>query len=65
MPKGTSVSDTVTITADGRTVVDIARLLAKEHIRQMITQMRSKTTVVFTRNPRSRDARQLTHATTD
>jgi hypothetical protein len=39
------VSDTITVTADGRTIVDIPKLLAKEHIQKMIHEMRSKTRV--------------------
>ena len=38
-------SDTVTVTADGRTVVDIPKLLAKEHIQKMMREMRSKTRI--------------------
>jgi hypothetical protein len=46
MPERKMVSDTVTVTADGRTVVNIEKLMAKEHIRKMISEMRSKTHVV-------------------
>jgi ABC-type sugar transport system ATPase subunit len=44
MPRKT-ISDTITVTADGRTIVDIPKLLAKEHIQKMIHEMRSKTRV--------------------
>jgi ABC-type sugar transport system ATPase subunit len=46
MPSRKAISDTVTVTADGRTVVDITKLIAKEHIQKMIREMRSKTRVV-------------------
>jgi len=45
MPARKTVSDTITVTADGRTVVDIPKLLAKEHIQKMIREMRSKTRI--------------------
>ncbi len=38
-----AVSDTVTVTHDGRTVVDAKKLFAKPHVREMINKMRSKT----------------------
>jgi hypothetical protein len=47
MPARKTVSDTITVTADGRTVVDIPKLLAKEHIQKMIREMRSKTRIAF------------------
>jgi hypothetical protein len=50
MPTRRPVSDTVTVTADGRTVVNVSKLLAKEHVQEMIRQMRAKTTIV---RPRS------------
>ncbi len=43
MPAHKTVSDTVTVTADGRTIVDITKLLAKKHIQEMIREMRGKT----------------------
>jgi len=45
MPARKTVSDTITVTADGRTVVDIPKLLAKEHIQKMIREMHSKTRI--------------------
>ena len=39
-------SDTVSVTPDGRIVVDTARLFKKEHVQEMIQKMRSKTTAV-------------------
>ena len=45
----TAISDTVTFTADGRTVVDVGRLLGKQHMREAIRQMRSKTRIVQSR----------------
>lgn len=44
MPREKIASDTVTVTPDGRTIVDMAKLLAKKHIRDMIREMRAKTT---------------------
>jgi hypothetical protein len=46
MSRRRTVSDTVTVTADGRTVVDITKLFAKKHIQDMIREMRAKTIVV-------------------
>jgi hypothetical protein len=46
------VSDTVTVTADGRTIVDIKKLIAKKHIQEMIGQMRAKTKIVSARQSR-------------
>ena len=54
------VSDTVTVTADGRTIVDITKLLAKKHMRDMIHEMRAKTTTV---SPRRRSKESPTHQT--
>jgi hypothetical protein len=42
-------SDTITVTPDGRTIVDIPRLLQKEHIKKAIEEMKAKTTIVYTR----------------
>ena len=38
-------SDTVSVTPDGRIVVDTARLFQKKHVQEMIQKMRSKTTI--------------------
>jgi hypothetical protein len=46
MPSQKFVSDTVTVTSDGRTIVDITKLLAKKHMQDMIREMRAKTTNV-------------------
>jgi hypothetical protein len=45
MPK-LAVSDTVHVTADGRTVVDVRKLFNKQHMREAIRQMRAKTRIV-------------------
>ncbi len=45
MPK-LAVSDTVQVTADGRTVVDVRKLFAKKHMRDAIREMRAKTRTV-------------------
>lgn len=45
MPKQ-KISDTVTVTPDGSTVVDMGKLFAKKHIQDMIREMRAKTRVV-------------------
>ena len=44
-------SDTITVTSEGRTVVDVRRLFAKKHMREMIHAMRSKTRIVTPRRP--------------
>lgn len=64
MPRQGTVSDTVTVTPDGRTVVDITRLFAKEHIRAMIREMRAKTMIV---PPRRRQLQESPrhHSATD
>lgn len=36
-------SDTVTVTPDGRTIVDVEKLMQKEHIRAMLSEIRRKT----------------------
>lgn len=46
MPK-LAVSDTVHVTADGRTVVDVRKLLAKKHMQNAIREMRAKTRIVY------------------
>ncbi len=66
MPERKFVSDTVTVTADGRTIVDIKRLIAKKHIQEMIGQMRSKTKIVSARRYRTTDPASLkNHTATD
>ncbi len=40
------VSDTVTVTSDGRTIVDVRKLLGKRHIQDAIRKMRAKTVIV-------------------
>jgi hypothetical protein len=57
MPERKMVSDTVTVTADGRTIVDMEKLMAKEHIRKMIREIRSKTRVVHRTPGRHEEAR--------
>jgi hypothetical protein len=52
------VSDTITVTPDGRTIVDITKLFAKEHIRAMIREMGAKTIIV---PPRRRLQESPTH----
>ena len=39
-------SDTVSVTPDGRILVDTSRLFQKKHIREMVKNMRSKTITV-------------------
>ena len=46
------ISDTVSVTPDGRTVVDVRRLFSKKHIQDMMREMRSKTRVVRSRSGR-------------
>ena len=36
-------SDTITVTPDGRTIVDVQRLMQKQHIREMLEEIRRKT----------------------
>lgn len=43
------MSDTVSITSDGRAVVDVRKLLAKKHMQETIEAMRNKTTFVIRR----------------
>ena len=38
-----AISDTVSVTADGRTVVNVRKLMEKKHIRDMMRQIRAKT----------------------
>ena len=38
-----TVSDTVTVTSDGRMIVDIPRLFQKQHMQDLITSIHSKT----------------------
>ncbi len=45
MPK-LAVSDTINVTADGRTVVDVRKLFAKKHMQEAIRAMRAKTRIV-------------------
>ena len=52
------ISDTVSITSDGRAVVDVRKLLAKKHMQETIQAMRSKTTFVV----RRREASELSSA---
>jgi hypothetical protein len=42
-------SDTITITPDGRAVVDVRKLLAKPRMQEMIRAMRDKTRFVPSR----------------
>jgi hypothetical protein len=58
MPAQHIVSDTVTVTSDGRTIVDIAKLLAKKHMREMIHEMRAKTRIVPPRPQSGKAIRQ-------
>lgn len=37
------VSDTVTVTSDGRSTVDVAKLFNKPHVRNMVRDIRNKT----------------------
>ena len=46
MATHSTVSDTVTVTPDGKTVVDIHKLFAKKHIRDAMKQMRAKTKII-------------------
>ncbi len=64
MPSSKVTSDTVTVTADGRTVVDIGKLFSKPHIQEMIQKMRSKTKVVAARSYRTHTP-ELNHTATD
>ena len=48
------ISDTISVTPDGRTDVDMRKLLAKKHIQDMMREMRSKIRVV-TRDSRGAD----------
>jgi hypothetical protein len=52
-------SDTVTVTPDGRTIVDIPRLLQKEHIKKAIEEMKAKTTIVYTRRRHIEDRARI------
>lgn len=45
------LSDTVTVTPDGRTVVDTEKLLKKQHILDTMRAIRSKTRLVPRRTP--------------
>ncbi len=45
MPK-LAISDTVHVTADGRTVVDVRKLFGKKHMQEAIRAMRAKTRIV-------------------
>lgn len=36
-------SDTITVTADGRTIVDVQKLMKKDHILTMVAEIRRKT----------------------
>jgi len=36
-------SDTITVTPDGRTIVDAQKLMKKEHIQAMLAEIRRKT----------------------
>jgi hypothetical protein len=47
MPALKLASDTITVTTDGRTIVDTRRLMKKDHIRAAIQAMQSKTVVVY------------------
>jgi hypothetical protein len=44
-------SDTITVTPDGRTIVDAQKLMRKEHIRTMLADIRRKTIYRRTRKP--------------
>jgi hypothetical protein len=37
-------SDTISVTVDGRTIVDVQKLMEKDHIRAMLKEIRKKTT---------------------
>ena len=43
------ISDTVSITSDGRAVVDVRKLLGKKHMQETIQSLRNKTTFVTRR----------------
>jgi hypothetical protein len=45
MPKA-AVSDTVHVTTDGRTIVDVRKLFGKKHMQDAIRAMRAKTRIV-------------------
>lgn len=47
------MSDTVSITPDGRAVVDVRKLLAKKHMQETMQAMRNKTTIVVRRREAS------------
>ncbi len=49
-----NVSDTVTVTHDGRTIVDMKKLFAKQHIREMMQRMSEKTVIVPRRASKDR-----------
>ncbi len=59
-----SLSDTISITSDGRAVVDVPRLLAKDRMQQMIREMRSKTTFVHARRETTQLPRPQVQITT-
>ena len=40
-----AMSDTVTVTADGRLIVDAKKLFAKKHMRETLISIRQKTIV--------------------
>ena len=65
MPQRKPVSDTIRVKSDGSIVVDIRRLLAKEHMRETIKQMRSKTKVVSAKRTIRADALEGLHAAAD
>ena len=49
------ISDTVTVTADGQTVVDLPKLLAKKHIQEMMRDIYAKTRIVPRRKRETSD----------
>lgn len=51
-----TLSDTVTVTADGRTIVDIPRLLRKKHIQDLMRRMEAKTVRVARPAPSATDS---------
>ena len=49
------ISDTVTVTADGRTVVDAEKLFAKPHIQKMIREIKAKTRIISAKRDKPKD----------
>lgn len=45
------VSDTISVTTDGRSIVDPKKLLAKDHIRTAIREMQQKIAIASSKSP--------------